>query len=506
MKQAFTTKHQALLAAFLTLLCCSQRLPAEENPFAAIQATDTLALTIPDAIFIALDKNPTVTIQRLAPKISASLADEERAAFDPMLTGSYNKSESKSQRFLGSRPEPFELTTYRDQYAAQLSETLPTGTTIAVNSSFASTTSSIYTDQYIGSMGVTFSQALLQGFGFGANLASLRSARLDVEMSKAELRGVAEQVVADVETAYWTLYLTGQEIQIQQASMALAHQQLAESLERVAVGKLPELELAAVHAEVSTRNELLLDVQSRYEQARLRFIYLVNPERANNWTILPRLLDAPILPKDSLGSVDLHEELALKYRPDLQQAALAMRKGDLELSQTRNGLLPRLDLFISFGRTAYAQTYNEGKPDIHSPFYDAAAGLNLEFPVLNRQARARVARARWSREQMQVSVDNMKRLVQWDVRSAYIEVLKTQKMIETTRVTSELQEKKLAAELEKFRVGKSTNYLVLQAQRDFTSSRLDNARSVVAYLNALITLYRMEGTLLERRGIADPVR
>jgi outer membrane protein TolC len=503
MKRFPALAHHASAVLLFAWLCAGQNLQAQENPFASIQATDTLALTIPDAIFVALENNSTVTIQKLAPKISQSLADEQRASFDPVLTGSYNKSESKSQRFLGSRPDPFELTTYRDQYSAQISERLPTGTTIAFSSSFSGTTSSIYKDQYVGSMGVTFSQSLLQGFGFAANLAALRRARLDVEMSMSELKGIAEQVVADVETAYWTLYLTGQEIEIQQASMALARQQLAESLERVAVGKLPELELAAVHAEVSTRNELLLDAQSRYEQARLRFLYLVNPNRSNDWATLPKLVDAPILPVDSLGAVDLHEALALKYRPDLQQAVLSMQKGDLELSQTRNGLLPRLDVFISFGRTAYAQTYNEGRPDIHSPFYDASAGVNLEFPVLNRQARAQVARARWSREQLVLSVENMKRLVQWDVRAAYIEVLKTKKMIETTLVTAELQEKKLAAELEKFRVGKSTNFQVLQAQRDFTSSRLDKARSVVAYLNALITLYRMEGTLLERRGIAN---
>jgi hypothetical protein len=41
--------------------------------------------------------------------------------------------------------------------------------------------SSIYTDQYSGTLGVTVAQALLQGGGIGANLARLRQARLDVE-------------------------------------------------------------------------------------------------------------------------------------------------------------------------------------------------------------------------------------------------------------------------------------------------------------------------------------
>jgi outer membrane protein len=80
-------------------------------------------------------------------------------------------------------------------------------------------------------------------------------------------------------------------------------------------------------------------------------------------------------------------------------------------------------------------------------------------------------------------------------------VVRARQQIEAIRVARELQGKKLDAELEKFRVGKSTNFLVLQAQRDFTTSQLDDARSLVAYLLALVDLYRSEGTLLERRGI-----
>ena len=74
-------------------------------------------------------------------------------------------------------------------------------------------------------------------------------------------------------------------------------------------------------------------------------------------------------------------------------------------------------------------------------------------------------------------------------------------MIEASKVNRELQEKKLEAEQVKFRVGKSTNFMVLQVQRDYTLSRLAEARSLVSYLNALTNLYLMEGTLLERRHI-----
>jgi len=256
-----------------------------------------------------------------------------------------------------------------------------------------------------------------------------------------------------------------------------------------------------VHAEVATRRGALIDTQSRYEQARLQFLYMLNPSGASVWATTPIPVDKPFVPADTLDAVAVHEELGMKFRPDLNQARLNLKKGELDVIQTKNGLLPQLDLFMSMGRTTYSSTFNEAIPDVTSPYYDASVGLTFSMPMIDRKARAQVRRALRSREQMEMALRNMERMVQWDVRSAYIEVLRAKQQIEATRVTRELQEKKLEAEQEKFRVGKSTNFLVLQAQRDFTESRLDEARSLVTYLNALVNLYLMEGTLLDRRGI-----
>ena len=209
----------------------------------------------------------------------------------------------------------------------------------------------------------------------------------------------------------------------------------------------------------------------------------------------------PFLPKDTLDALSIHEQLGMQSRPDLRQARLALRQGELEIVRTKNGLLPRLDVFITVGKTSYANTFREALPDIQSPFYNLNIGATFDFPVINRQARAELRRARYSKEQLELSLANMERLVQWDIRSAYLEVIRARQQIEATRVTRELQEQNLDAELEKFRVGKSTNLQVLQVQRDFTASQLDEIRAMVGYLNALIDLYVMEGSLLERRGI-----
>jgi outer membrane protein TolC len=53
-------------------------------------------------------------------------------------------------------------------------------------------------------------------------------------------------------------------------------------------------------------------------------------------------------------------------------------------------------------------------------------------------------------------------------------------------------------------VGKSTSLLVAQAQRDLVASQIAETQAVANYLKALVALYRLEGSLLQRRGIAAP--
>jgi len=111
-----------------------------------------------------------------------------------------------------------------------------------------------------------------------------------------------------------------------------------------------------------------------------------------------------------------------------------------------------------------------------------------------------------SREQSEKALENLSQLVEVDVRTVYIEVNRTKQQIAASAVTRKFDEEKFRTETEKFRVGKSTSFLVSQAQRDLLVSRIAEVRALANYLKALVDLYRQDGSLLERRGIAAPGR
>ena len=164
-----------------------------------------------------------------------------------------------------------------------------------------------------------------------------------------------------------------------------------------------------------------------------------------------------------------------------------------------------MDIFIALGKSGYANSF---RPSVESIVedrdYDVNAGIRFEYPPLNRNARAAHRRAVLDRTKTKRSLDNLKKLAELDVRTAYIEINRAKEQVAATAATRILQEDTLRAETEKFKVGKSTSLLVAQVQRDLVESQIAEVEAVVKYLKSLIELYRLEGSLLKRRGIVAP--
>jgi outer membrane protein TolC len=335
-------------------------------------------------------------------------------------------------------------------------------------------------------------------------MARVHQASLDTLISEYELRGFTEVLLEEVEMKFWDYALAQKQIEIYTDSLELAEQQMNEIEERIKIGTLAEMELAAAQAEVALRRENLINARSDLSKERLDLLRLLNPSPEINWNMNINLQYQTSIPEIELDNVEQHVQVAMKMRPDLNQARLQIRRGDLEIVKTKNGLLPRLDAFITFGKSGYADTFDKSLRNLDSESYDVSFGLSFEYPASNKAARARHTRAMLSRQQMIKSLDNLVQLVQVDIRSAYIEVTRTREQISATTATRNLQEEKLRAETEKFGVGRSTSLLVAQAQRDLVASQIAEIQATVNYLKALVSLFGLEGSLLQRRGIEAP--
>ncbi|MDG5816671.1 TolC family protein [Chitinispirillales bacterium ANBcel5] len=455
-----------------------------------LYASEVFSLSLEEVLTNAVQKNPVIKIESLRTDAAHTIYRENMYRYEPQVQMGVGRSSvmnsSDNQNYNAS---------------LQLTETLPTGTNIELRGSVeAPRQTQVLEPQrgYQNRLGFTVTQSLLQGLNPNANLAPLRKARIDISLRKEELAGYAQRLLADTERAYWELLLSKRELTIHEQSLELAKRLLYESEERLRVGRIAALDLATIRAEVSERKRHLIDAQTAYLQRQYRLVHLMNT---------PELWDTKIVPADTIfevvkpDSLHYHLKAAKKFRPDLRQANALVDKGELDVIHTRDGLLPKLDFFISMHGTSYSQSFSEAMRSYSDPSGVIEGGLTLSFPVTQGGARERHRRAQLSKEQLCLSIENMVRLIEYEVRSAYAEVNRAYKQIEAASVTESLQKEKLRAEEEKFAAGKSTGFLVLQAQRDLIGAQIEKARARVAFSNSVTDLYLKDGTLLERRGV-----
>lgn len=477
--------------------------PASQHA-TTMPSSGPLRLTAEDAVFMALANNRALAVERLTPPIRRTQEQIERAAFDPVLSAEASFGRTRAEMTTEDSPPETINAVNATNAQAGVREFLPTGTDIGLGLSTSQDKPDDEDPSSTSRVELTVTQSLLRGAGIDVNLVSLRQTRLDIRSSEYELRGYAQDLVAEVEETYWDCALAQRQIEIVEKALAVAQDQYEEAQQYVRVGKLAESELVASEAEVALRRENLINARSELQATRLKFLRLLSPPDGG---IADRPIDLQALEVAGTpepDGVDAHVRLAVRMRPDLNHARLLVQRGDLELVKTRNGLLPKLDLFITLGKTGYAESFGQSVHDIGDRNYDVLVGLRGEFPVLNREARARHERATLDRDQATLALDNLVQLAEVDVRGAYIELRRSEEEVRATAATRRLQEQKRSAEAEKFRVGKSTLLLVGQAQRDLLSSQIAEVQAVVSHLKAVIELHRLEGSLLERRGIACP--
>ncbi|HUU92241.1 MAG TPA: TolC family protein [Phycisphaerae bacterium] len=477
---------------------------AAQAPPPTISTKEPLVVSVSQAIVMALENNPELAVERLEPEILDTVAQEEQAVFDPLLTAVLGHERFRAKD-LSSGGDWFRYNTDSVVGEATLTKFFPTGTTVELEASSWVDDASRDGQQLIESrLGMTVSQALLRGAGTAVNLARVREARLDVLASEYEVRGFAEALVALVEQTYWDYALARRQIEIYEGSIALAEQLLEDCKGKVRAGAMPRSALAAAESEVALRRQDMVDARSNMAKAKALLLGFLSPPRAQSKGRDLQFVDGLVVPHVQLDDVESHLRVALRMRPDLNQARVLAQREELQVMRTRNGLLPRLDLFMTLGKTGYAETFGGSWKRFGGDRYDLLVGLSVEYPFGNHAARAQHRRTTLTRRQAQHAIENLEQLAEVDVQTAHIEVNRAKEKVAAVAATRRLDEEKLRIETETFRVGQASSFQVARAQRDLVRRQVTEAEAVAEHLKALVELYRLDGSLLKRRGIEAP--
>ncbi|MBN1900539.1 TolC family protein [Candidatus Sumerlaeota bacterium] len=449
------------------------------------------------AILTTLSRNRSLMVERFNPRIAATRAPELAAQFDPLLMATASMGRSKvpvneAQDRILSRNMGID---------GRIVQYFPSGADVFLAGGFTRDRTEEPDWNYTGSWSVGVNQALLRGASSDVNLISIVQARNSEKISSYELDGFLLELVLKVELAYWDLVLAKEKVKIREFSVKLAEEQLQLNNDFILVGKLSPDARVYAEAELASRQADLVDAQADVRAKTIDLIRLFDPKHEDQWSIVFDTADPPeveivqINPAVSARLTDL-------YRPELSQVRLDQVNKKLEVVRARNGLLPKLDAFASYGRLSSGDSSSDAARYLDdSDFDNYEVGLNFELSPANRAEKARHERAKLEEERARAAISNLAQLIEAEVRRAVIEAQRQAQRIPATGKVVESREEELRIEKSRFRVGLSTNLDVLRIERDFIQAQLDELTARVRYIQSLSALYYSEGTLLLRRGV-----
>ncbi len=465
------------------------------------QSDSAWSMSVEDAVFKALQNNRDLSIQQLEPVIAGAFEQIERGVYDPELYASFEYVEESATETARSTGSQFSVEGRDTEGEIGVRQSLPFGTELEASVSSARSISNRAPEQQQARYGLTITQQLLRGFGTAVNLASLRQAKLETLASQHELAGFTHALIAEVETAYWRFVAATEAIRVFEQSLELSQAQLDEIESRIEVGSLSKNQAAAAQAELALQQQNLIEAQSARIERLYALMRLIYPDLPVDQVLPLYASSRPSIDENFQPNPKEHIQLALRSRPEIEEATLLRQRDELETVVTRNGRLPQLELFINLGHSGYADSFRQSFRENDGENYDYSVGIEFSQVLGNRAARARDTIAKATLEQADDALANLRSLVRYDVLRALNELERARKQVAASAVTREFRKQSLQAEEDRFEVGSGTSLDVARAQRDLVQSRIAEIQARVAYLIAKVELYRADGSLLERRGI-----
>lgn len=489
------------------------------------QQEETLSLTLEECVIRALKDNLNVAVEVINPELADTSLTKAKETFMPRLDIGFGNERiaNPSSWWL----EQADTVINKDMnYSATIVQQIPTGGNFSLslynnryetNSGFQ-----VINPRYGSTLRFGLTQPLLKNFGFKVSRREIIVARNNLDISINQFEKTVIDTIYRVEEAYWFLVYAIEDYKVKQQSLQLAQDLLAKNKKEVEVGKLAEIEILNAEAVVASREADILQAEAlvlRREDVLKDLLNITEGEELNPKKIIP--LDRPSFVQKEV-SLEEALRMALEKSPDLKMKKKTLETNELDLKVAKNQLLPGLDLEFSYWSPGLSGTeiifdpLNPFGPpigtEVHPPsdalkdafglkYNNWTVGLTLSLPLSSFTTKADYARAKMEIEKGLLELKNLEKQVFLEVRNAVRDVETNFKRVQAYRVSRELAQKRLEAEVKKLDVGLTTNYFVLQYQDELARERSLELNSMVSYVLSLAQLEKHLGTSLEKRNI-----
>ena len=495
---------------------------------AAVRASGTgtqIELTLEEAIARSLERNLDLAVERLNPQVFDLNLAQQLSAYRPSVNSSLSNSSRtnpSSTQLDGGNSVISDTATFNSGWT----QAVPWGGgnyQVNLNNNRSSSTNffSSFNPSYRSSFQASYTQPLLRGFKIDTTRQEIRVTRINRDIADIDLSQTVTNTVSSVRNAYWELVYASQTVAVQQQALELAEALIRDNEARVEIGTLAPIDVVQARSEAAARRQTLAQAEQTLATAELTLKQLIVGGTDDEYwgaTLIP--VDRPDL---DIEPINLEEALrrALNERTDLARSRRQLDINNVNLSAMRNNTLPAVDLVGTYqlqgqGGTRYLRSglggtvtrqIPGGIGDAFDQLFDVdfpvwTVQVNVSYPLGQSAADAAYARAQLQTQQVQAQLRQLELQVATEVTNAVVQIEAIDRRIEAATAARELAEEQQAAEQSRFEAGLSTNYFVVQAQRDLATAQDTELRAILDQQKALIELDRVQRTSLSQAGIS----
>lgn len=523
---------------------------------------EVLALSMDEAVRMALNNNNDIELARDDVKVNEKLLLAAEGVYDPVIssTSSFRRNSFRGADAWNTFSTDVGMLQFLRKGGGSISPVFTTSRTgNYVTGSNGDLQQSFFNQS---SLGVIFTQPLLRNRKIDDNRRQIRIRKKVLEQSDSDFRRKTIEKIFQVQQAYWDLYFAISDQKNRIDNLNLSKENLKKIEMQIEDGAEPPLAKAEVETELANREIDVFEAERKVAEVENALKQLVLPNmRSAEWgrTLIPT-------ERPNLGpiKVSLAEAMtdAVNNRPELIRLKQQQEISAIEIEYFRNQTKPRVDFNAGVSLDGFAvkapQASGESALiDVNSPTVNAdafllnqlnvvrndprlnlgnvtgvpivqntftnspivggsfrsirnlfspnaanfSAGVTINFPFKNKIAEAELARVDIERRQVETQVKIQELQVYTEVRNALQNVESAAKKMASARKARESAELQLQGEQDLFDSARSSRFLLFQRENALVNARNAEISSQTEYNKALSALQQTTSTTLQANGI-----
>ncbi len=449
--------------------------------FESVQSQELKSQVLTYSEFLGYVKKFHPRIKQANLKISAGEAElmKARGAFDPKIEVDYDRKQFKNSEYFSILNSSFKIPTW---YGIEVKASFDNGEGMYINPEHVTPNSGLT------SVGITV--PLGQGLWINQRMTDLRKGKLQVQLSEAEQKLAAVEVLYDASVVYFDWLKVNNELKLYQSYLSFAETRYRGIITLIEQGDKPAIDSIEAGISIKNRKINLQDAEIKLMKAKLElsnFLWIEN---------VPVELQDTIIPDEDLQRTIVEElpfnrvENGTVLTDQHPKIASLQRKIDiltLDRKLKANLLLPKLDVgYYYLSEPSYFDNYR---------WNDYKVGVNFTFPIFLRKERGTLNLAKLKLQDSQLDL-NLERL-QLDnkMKAGRIEITALQNQIKITNSLVEDYVKMLDSEERLFSFGESSLFLINSRENSLISSQISQINLENRYLYSYANLFRIMGIL-----------